>query len=144
MYFFWYMDWWYWSILEWKVTPFSAVGDWALQRDSSPKTLEGKWNLSVSLSHQLFVKPIASLSVSANDHHVTLSPLTVILICKSDLHDLDLISVSVWFCAVGCLHSLDVAGMTPRSHQIMPVSEIKWLVSFCSQRSCCESRIDLL
>lgn len=134
---FWYTDWWFSSIPEWKMTPFSA-----LQRDFYPKILEGKSNLSVSLSHWLFVKPITSLSFSAKDHHVTLSALTAILICKSDLHSLDLISVSVWFCALGSLHSLDVTGMTPRLHQIMPVSEIKWLVSFCSQWSCCKSRID--
>lgn len=88
---------------------------------------------SLRLPESLSVKPITSLSLSAKDHHVTLSALTAILICKSDLHSLDLISVSAWFCAVGSLHTINVTGMTPRLHQIMPVSEIKWLVSFCSQ-----------
>lgn len=103
------------------MTPFSLAGDWALQRGSSPKILERKCNLSVSLSYWLFAKPVTSLSLSAKDHHVTLSALTAILTCKSDLHSLDLISVSVWFCAVESLHSLDAIGMTPRLHQIMPV-----------------------
>jgi len=135
------MYWWYSSTPEWKATLFTLLGDWALQRGCSAKILEGRWNLSVSLSHWLFVKPITSLSLSAKDRHVTLNALTAILIYKSDLHSLDLISVSVRFCAVGSLHSLEVTGMTPTLHQIMPVSEIKWLVSFCSQWSCYESRI---
>lgn len=129
-------------VLQSRRWPFSFVGGWALQGDFSPKVLGGKLNLSVSLSHWLFAKPITSLSLSAKDHHVTLSALTAILICKSDLHSLDLISVSLGFCAVESLHPLDVTGMTPRLHQIMPVNEIKQLVSFCLPWPCCKSRID--
>lgn len=83
-----------------------------------------------------------SLCLDAKAHRMTLNVLTVIWISKSDLHSLDLISASLWFCAVGSLRFLNVVGNTLRLHQNIPESEIKWLVSFSSEWSCCESGTD--
>lgn len=122
-----------------KMTPSSIVSIFAVQRISSPKTSEKEFCQSpwgtVAVCQ-------TSLSLDAKAHHMTLNALTLIRICKSDLHSLDLISASLWFCAVGSLCFLNIVGNTLRLHQNIPESGIKWLVRFSSEWSCCESETD--
>lgn len=140
MYFFLYMKWWYSTMWVQKMTPSSIVSICAVQRISSPKTSEKEfcqppWG-TVAVCQ-------TSLCLDAKAHHMTLNALTVIWICKSDLQSLDPISASLWFCAVGSLHFLNViTHNTLRLHQNIPESGIKWLVSFSSEWLCCESRTD--
>lgn len=60
IYFFQHMNWWYSTIQEWKVTPSSIVRVCAVQKASSPKILERKWNFLVSLSHCLWFSNLPS------------------------------------------------------------------------------------